>query len=138
MPAGRSPWPDISAASPGISISAGAGTAASFSTTSTMKARTAAHKGIKTLLEAVKAYGGAVKTFTHQPDVVGFLEMDFNQRVTGVTEALAAIRGDTAPQPVVHLKRVAAELVTTHITLRQARRRSGRLRPPRPTRCSRW
>jgi hypothetical protein len=66
------------------------------------------NKGIKPLLEALKTYGGAVTTFPHQPDVVEFLEMDFNKNVAGVADALAAIRADTAPQPVIHLKRIVS------------------------------
>jgi hypothetical protein len=63
-------------------------------------------KGIKPLLDALTNYGGTVKTLTHQPDVIEFLEMDAIKRIAGVPEALAAIRADAAPQPVMHLKRI--------------------------------
>lgn len=63
-------------------------------------------KGLKPLLEALKSYGGAVTTIKHKPDVIEFLKMDSNKKVSGVAETLAAIRADANPKPVLHLKRI--------------------------------
>jgi hypothetical protein len=63
-------------------------------------------KGMTPLQEALARFGGAVKTIPHQPDAIQFLEMDFNRKVAGVAETLAALRADTAPGPVIHLKHI--------------------------------
>lgn len=63
-------------------------------------------KGTKSFLEVVKSYGTAVTTIDHQPNVIEFLEMDFNKGAEGVADAIAAIRSDTTTQPILHLKHI--------------------------------